>query len=399
MAAGSPSPVGEVAASFLRLGCTAFGGPAAHLAMMEEEFVRRRGWLTHEEFADMIGAASLVPGPNSTEVAIHLGLRRAGVTGMVVAGLCFIVPAALMVAAIAWGYVRYGALPNVQAALYGIKPVVVAVVAQAIWLLVGKVVDAWPKRLALAGSVGASLLGVSEVAVLLVAGLALGGRQALNEKSLRGLAPVATLLASVAAVAALPVAWASLRQAPPDTEPGAIFLYFLKLGSVLYGSGYVLLAFLERDLVAQWGWLSQGRLLDAVAVGQFTPGPVFTTATFVGYVLAGPWGALAATVGIFLPSFLFVAIGGRLLPRLRNSPASGGFLDGINAAALGLMGVVGCRLALDGLRDPATSILAGASLLLLVRWKVNSAWLILAGAALGIAIGALPPSFLTTSFR
>ncbi len=378
----------EVAAAFLRLGFTAFGGPAAHVAMMEEEFVRRRAWITHGEFVDMIGAAALVPGPNSTEVAIHVGMRRAGVPGMVVAGACFIVPAALMVSAIAWAYVRYGALPSAQAFLYGVKPVVVAVVAQAIWLLVSKVVDAWPKRLALLGSIVASALGLSEVATLLGAGVLLGANAWRKERNLRSAAPVLVLLLCVGAVAASPLVWEGLRHGPQRPTVDAIFLYFLKLGSVLYGSGYVLLAFLERDIVKGWGWLPHGQLLDAVAVGQLTPGPVFTTATFIGYILAGPWGAVAATVGIFLPSFLFVAIGGRFLPKLRGSAVSSGFLDGVNAAALGLMAVVLVHLAVDGVRDFASAAIGVAALTLLLRFKVNSALLIVGGGIVGLAISA-----------
>jgi chromate transporter len=378
----------EVAQTFLRLGTTAFGGPAAHLAMMEEEFVRRREWITHEEFADMIGAAALVPGPNSTEVAIHIGLRRAGVPGMIVAGACFIVPAALMVSAIAWVYVRYGALPSSQSFLYGVKPVVVAVVAQAIWLLVGKVVNAWPKRLVLAGSMLASLLGLPEVAVLIGSGVLLGANSWRKARDLRAAVPVLALLAAVAAVAALPLAWEAMRQGPQAPTATAVFLYFLKLGSVLYGSGYVLVAFLERDLVRNWAWLPHGKLLDAVAVGQFTPGPVFTTATFIGFLLAGPRGAVAGTVGIFLPSFVFVAIGGRYLPRLRESAVSAGFLDGVNAAALGLMTVVLGQLALDAVRDLPTAVIAAAALVLLLRYKLNSALLIVLGGLAGLVLSA-----------
>lgn len=378
--------LGEVARAFLRLGFTAFGGPAAHLAMMEEEFVRRRAWITHEEFVDMIGAAALVPGPNSTEVAIHLGMRRAGVPGMLVAGACFILPAALMVTGIAWAYVRYGALPSAQAFLYGVKPVVVAVVAQAIWLLVGKVVDAWPKRLVLVASIVAAFAGLPEVAALIGSGVLLGANTWRKERSLRSATPVLLLLAAVGAVAALPLAWEAFRHGPQSPTVLSVFLYFLKLGSVLYGSGYVLVAFLERDIVRGWAWLPHGRLLDAVAVGQFTPGPVFTTATFIGYLLAGPWGAVAGTAGIFLPSFVFVAIGGRFLPRLRGSAVSAGFLDGVNAAALGLMAVVLAQLALDAVRDAATALIFAVTLFLLLRFKTNSAWLILVGGVAGLAI-------------
>jgi len=383
------SPLGEIATAFLRLGFTAFGGPAAHLAMMEEEFVRRQGWITHEEFVDMLGAAALVPGPNSTEVAIHLGMRRAGIPGMLVAGACFIVPAALIVSIIAAVYVRYGALPSAQSTLEGVKPVVVAVVAQAMWLLVGKVVDSWPKRLTLAGSIVAAVLGLPEVVTLIGAGLLLGANAWRKERNIRAAIPVLTMLAAVAAVAVLPLAWDALRHGPPAPSASSVFFYFLKVGSVLYGSGYVLLAFLEQDLVKSWAWLPHGKLLDAVAVGQFTPGPVFTTATFIGFLVAGPLGAAAGTVGIFLPSFFFVAIGGRYLPRLRGSAVSAGFLDGVNAAALGLMGVVLVELAMDAMKGWLAAVICAVTLFLLLRFKVNSAWLILAGGVLGFAIHRL----------
>lgn len=379
------SPVADIAVSFLRLGATAFGGPAAHLAMMEEEFVRRREWLTHEEFVDMIGAAAIVPGPNSTEVAIHLGLQRAGVPGMIAAGVCFILPAALVVSALAWVYVNFGSLPNFQSALYGIKPVVIAVVAQAVVLLVGKVLDTWTKRIALVVSAVLAWFSISEVVILLASGLTLGAIRLHQTRDWRSAVPVIALLAGVALVASFPLIWeVSFAARQPDVT--AIFLYFLKVGSVLYGSGYVLLSFLDRDLVVHWHWLTKGQLLDAVAIGQFTPGPVFTTATFIGYLLQGPVGAVAATVGIFLPSFLFVALAGRFLPKLRASAVSSGFLDGVNAAALALMSVVLVKLAGDAIRDLPSACIALLSLVALLRLKLNSAWLIAAGGLAGIAL-------------
>lgn len=381
--------MGELAAAFLRLGTVAFGGPAAHLAMMQDEFVRRRKWLTAEEFVDMIGAANLVPGPNSTEVAIHIGRRRGGALGMAVAGVCFILPAALIVSAIAEAYVRYGSLPRFQDALYGIKPVVVAVVAQAIWLLVGKVVDTWPKRIAFGVAFILSLANVNQLVVLLGSGFVLGGNEFRKKPTWRMVAPVFGLLAGVAAFAAFPLMWEALRQGSEIPTPWAVFLYFLKLGSVLYGSGYVLLSFLQGDLVAHYGWLSKTQLFDAVAVGQFTPGPVFTTATFIGYVLAGPLGALAGTVGIFLPSFFFVALGGRLLPSLRRTPVSSGLLDGVNAAALALMAAVLLEIGRSALHDGVTVAIASLSLYGLIRTQANSALLIALGGIAGLLASAI----------
>lgn len=371
----------------MRLGFTAFGGPAAHLAMMEEEVVRRRKWVDHEEFLDMIGAANLVPGPNSTEVAIHLGLRRAGIAGMLVAGACFILPAALIVGVIAWAYVRYGALPQFDHMLYGIKPVVIAVVAQAIWSLAAKALDTWPKRMVLAASMGLALLRVPELATLLGAGIVLGGPAALRERNWRATMPMVVTVGVVALFGFAAYGIESLVHGPAEPTPLALFLAFLKLGAVLYGSGYVLLAFLERDLVTTWHWLPKSEILNAVAIGQFTPGPVFTTATFIGYLLAGPAGATAATAGIFLPSFFFVLVGRRLIDGLRGSATSSAFLDGVNAAALALMAVVLFRLGTDALRDAGTVTIALIAAALLIRFKVNSALLILAGGAAGFLLG------------
>ena len=373
-----------LASAFLKLGTTAFGGPAAHLAMMQDEFVCRRKWLSNEEFVDMIGAANLVPGPSSTEVAIHIGYKRAGLLGMVVSGVCFIVPAALMVGALAWGYVRFHTLPGFQSALYGIKPVVVAIVARAILLLIGKVVDTWTKRIALGTAFVLALVGINQLLVLLGSGVALGGSALRREHSWKSALPIATLLASIAMIAAVPLTWEALAGVSPNASPLAVFLYFVKLGSVLYGGGYVLLSFLETDLVLHWSWLTKSQLLDAIAVGQFTPGPVFTTATFIGYLLAGPMGAIAGTVGIFLPAFVFVAISGKLLRNVRGSPVSGSFLDGVNAAALALMASVLVRLGLDAIVDFRSAVIAVVAVILLVRLKVNSALLIAAGALAGM---------------
>jgi chromate transporter len=380
-----PNSLTELAAVFLRLGLTAFGGPAAHIAMMRREFVERREWLTDEEYADMIGAANLVPGPNSTEVAIHVGYRRNGVPGLLLAGICFILPAALIVGALAAAYRAYGALPDARYAMYGIKPVVIAVIGQALWAL-GRKVFRGPLPI-LVGVVAtiAAFFDIMPLALLFGGGALVALPLAIRRASAKSLKPLIVLLGSVAVVAAVPWAISSLPLATRTASPSSLFLVFLKIGSVLYGSGYVLLAFLKADLV-QRAWLTQPQLLDAIAVGQFTPGPVFTTATFIGYLVAGPLGALAATVGIFLPAFLFVALSGRYLRRLREDQTTAAFLDGVNASAVGLIVAVTIQLGRDALIDPLTLALAIAALIILLRFRMNSAWLILAGAAVGIAV-------------
>ncbi len=370
----------ELAALFLRLGATAFGGPAAHIAMMEDEVVTRRGWLSREEFLDLLGATNLIPGPNSTELAIHIGLRRAGWLGLVVAGVCFILPAALLVLGLAAAYVHWGQSPRMEGVLFGIKPVILAVVFQALWRLGKSALKS--RALVVVGvmSVVANVLGGHELLVLLSAGV-LSGAWLRSAHSADGIdAPRPAWLPAgpslVAAGAVVPVAaTASLT---------SIFGFFLKVGSVLFGSGYVLLAFLRADLVERWGWLSEAQLLDAIAIGQFTPGPVFTTATFIGYLLGDIPGALAATAGIFLPAFCFVAISGPLIPLLRRSPLAGAFLDGLNAASLALMLVVTLRLAHGAVMNPAGLLLAAVSGVFLFKTRVNSAWLVLGGALVGI---------------
>ncbi|MBX5481474.1 MAG: chromate efflux transporter [Myxococcaceae bacterium] len=374
----------ELAVLFLRLGTTAFGGPAAHIAMMEHEVVRRRYWLSREEFLDLLGATNLIPGPNSTELAIHIGHRRAGFPGLVVAGSCFILPAFLIVAAVAWAYVRFGQLPKVEGVLYGIKPVIIAVVLQALWGLAKAAV----KTRFLAGiaivSVIAAAVGVNELLVLLAAGVLSALARWANRDERTGDQPGggesgAWVLPSGAAMAG-PVAAGATAVA---FSLPRLFLFFLKVGSVLFGSGYVLLAFLRSDLVERWGWLSEAQLLDAIAVGQVTPGPVFTTATFIGYVLGGPVAAVVATAGIFLPAFCFVALSGPLVPRMRRSKWLGAALDGVNVGSLALMAVVTYQLGRSALVDGWTVALAVASATLLIRFRLNSAWLVLGGALAG----------------
>ena len=366
----------EIARVFLRLGVVSFGGPAAHVALMEEEIVRRRRWLTREAFLDLLGAANLIPGPNSTELAIHVGYARAGWPGLLVAGLCFIVPAAVIVAALAWGYVRYGSLPAISGILAGVKPVVIAVVAQAIWNL-GRGVLASRAALALGiACIIAAALGVHELALLAAAGVVMWVVVTWRRSSggARSRAIGVTAFPTLVTVAAAPAAFTL----------GGLFLVFVKIGSVLFGSGYVLLAFLRADFVVRLGWLTERQLLDAVAVGQVTPGPVFTTATFVGYLLGGATGAVVATIGIFLPAFVFVAASGPLLPFVRRSAGARAVLDGVNVASLALMAVVTIQLARSALAGPVGIALAAASAVALMRFEVSAAWLVLAGALVGL---------------
>jgi chromate transporter len=371
--------LGEVFRLFLKLGIIGFGGPAAHIALMREEVVRRRRWITDERFLDLLGMTNLIPGPNSTEMAIHLGFLRAGWPGLVVGGACFILPAMISVLAFAWAYVRYGARPEVGWLLYGIKPVIVAVILQAVWGLVRSAVKGPIDALVGVAVVVLYVLGVNEIALLFGGGLAL---MLLREGRRSIAAAVAPLtLALGAPTAALAQAAVSGASASLTT----LFLTFLEIGAVLYGSGYVLLAFLRNDFVVRLGWLTEGQLLDAVAVGQFTPGPVFTTATFVGY-LVGSWpGALLATLGIFLPSFVFVAVSQPLIPRIRGRRVTGALLDGVNVAALGLMLAVTWTLGRAAIVDAVTVVLALAAAVLLIRFKLNSAWIVLGGGAVGVS--------------
>lgn len=363
----------EVALLFLRLGFTAFGGPAAHVALMEEEVVRRRRWLTHERFLDMLGAANLIPGPSSSELAVFIGYEQAGLVGLLAAGVCFVLPAAVMSGALAWAYVTYGSLPRVGGVLYGIKPVVIAIVVQALWGLAPKALkrSRWLALLAVAAC-AATALGIDVLLVLLGAG-ALAAAPAASRTHPHGTSRPMLLGSLVAAGAPPPVA----------VGLGALFLVFLKLGAVVFGSGYVLVAFLRSELVERLHWLSEAQLIDAVAVGQVTPGPVFTTATFIGYLLARTPGAVVATLGIFLPGFVLIAAIRPLVAWVRRSPPLGAFLDGVNVASVALMAVVTVQLAVASFVDVLTVALAAVSLVLLLRLKVSATWLILGGAVVG----------------
>lgn len=380
----------ELALFFLRLGVTAFGGPAAHIAIMEDELVRRRKWLSREKFLDLLGASSLIPGPSSSELAIHIGYLRAGLMGLVVGGACFILPAATMVACLAWAYVRFGHLPAVAALLYGVKPVVVAVILQALWGLSRTAVK--NSLLAMAGviCVALSFLGANALLILAGTGAVIASLHAVSNarKQSHPMGSAAlTLIRNSSRVKLTKFLALAGAGATTLVVPGmlALFLVFLKIGSVVFGSGYVLLAFLRADLVVHRAWVTDAQLVDAVAVGQVTPGPVFTTATFLGYLLRGPVGAVVATVAIFLPAFILVAISGPLVPLIRKSATAGAFLDGVNVASLALMAAVSYQLGRASIVDWLTIGLAVASAFLLLRYRVNSAWLVLGGGLAGIA--------------
>ena len=363
----------EVLGLFLKLGTTAFGGPAAHIAMMHDEACERRKWVSEDRFLDLLGAANLIPGPSSTEMAMYLGYERAGWRGLIAGGVCFILPAMLIVLALAWAYLKYGSIPQAVWLLYGIKPVVVAVIVQALWKLLKTAVKG--PLLAVAGCIvlGSYLVGLNPVALMFASGLFV---MAVRNSCRLWRGDKISLLALLPGVA-LPSAVAQFSLA-------SLFLTCLKIGSVVFGSGYVLLAFLRGDFVERLGWLTDQQILDAVAVGQFTPGPVFTTATFIGYLLGGTSGALLGTLGIFLPSFFFAAAVFPLVARLRRSSWAGAFLDGVNVGALGLMAGVTWQLGRAAIVDWVSLMLAGGAALVLFRFRINSAWVLLAGGIIGL---------------
>ena len=367
----------ELARLFLKLGTVAFGGPPAHIAMMEDEVVSRRGWLTREQFLDFLGATNLIPGPNSTEMAIHVGRIRAGWPGLLVAGASFILPSAVMVTALAWAYVRFGSLPQVAGLLYGVKPIVIALIVQAVLKLAKTAVKStWIAVVGVFAALG-TVLGVDQLAVLAGGGL-LTGLVYWVRSGRRTSAKALFLSGSGFSAFAAPSGIAA------SFSRTALFLVFLKIGAILFGGGYVLVALIRSNLVAGLGWISEQQLLDAIAIGQVTPGPLSTTATFIGYLLAGVPGAVIATVAIFLPAFFFVAMSGPLVPRLRQSPVAGAVLDGVNVAALALIAVVSWQLFRAAVVDWTTLVLAGVSFFLLFRYRVNSVWLMLGGAAIGV---------------
>jgi len=371
-------PLTELAKLFLRLGITAFGGPAAHIAMMRDEVVERRHWLTDKEFLDLLAATNLIPGPNSTEMAIHLGYKHGGKAGLIVAGTCFIFPASLIVAAIAWAYVRYGDTPQIDWLIYGIGPVVIAIIVQALVKLGRTAISQVSHALLGTAVLVLALNGTNELLLLMIGALT---GLAMATRRWTGMAAILTLLTSVGYSVHLS-AQAVTADAVPFTLT-RLTLFFAKVGSVLFGSGYVLLAFLRADLTERWEWLTDQQLIDAVTIGQITPGPVFTTATFIGYLLGGWSGAILATIAIFLPGFIFVAISQPLIPKLRNSRPLGGILDGIVIASFGLMSAVTWQLAQTSLVDIQTMVIGLVTIAILMIWRPNSSWLILAGAALG----------------
>lgn len=369
-ARGSP---GEVAAYFLRLGCIAFGGPAAHIALMRRELVEQRRWLTDEQFIDYLGVTNLVPGPNSTEMTMHAGYHRAGWRGLWLGGAAFILPAVAIVLALAWAYVRYGDTPAASGILGGVGPVVLAIIVQAIWGLRAAALKSPLTIVVAALAFAAVMLGANEVVTLFAAGgVTLAWHLARS-------AP-----ARLASLAPLPLIGVLADGASNPSAMG-IFWVFLKIGAVLYGSGYVLVSFLEAELVDSRGWLTEEQLVDAIAVGQFTPGPLFSSATFVGYVVEGWDGAALATAGIFLPSFAFVMVTAPFVPRLRSLAWAGAFLDGINAAAMALMAAATISLGREALDEPFGAALFGIAAAVLIRLNPNSAWLVAGGAIAGLA--------------
>lgn len=379
----------EVILLFLRMGLTAFGGPAAHIAMFRDELVTRRKWVTDNEFLDLLAATNLIPGPNSTEMAIHLGYKHAGWKGLIAAGAAFIFPAFMIVLAIAVLYGRYGTTPAAEALLYGIQPVIIAVILQAVWGLSRAAIKSWLLGLVAVAVFGLYFLNINELLLLFAGGLLVmviaNGRRLMQGG---GGSSWQLWFPFAFGKDVLPRIFILAQEAAPITA-STLFLTFLKIGAVLYGSGYVLVAFLQTEFVERLGWITSGQLLDAVAIGQFTPGPVFTTATFIGYLVAGVPGAVVATIGIFLPSFIFVAITNPFIPRMRRSPWLAALLDGVVAASLGLMAAVTVDLARQSIVDIATILITISAAVLLLRYRINSTWLIIGGAVVGLAVSQL----------
>ena len=379
-----PVSLSELAVVFLKLGTIAFGGPAAHIAMMEDEFVRKRRWITEEDFLDRVAAASLIPGPSSTEVGIFIGRSVGGWTGLLVAGCCFIIPAAVLVSLIAAAYVRFGSLPQAEGILKAIKPVVIAIIIQALWNLGRTAAKTWALALIGMASIVLNFVGVSPLVVLIIAGASSGIVWWLQKRRRDSVAVCGIGLSKIV----LPTGLTALAVAvAAPISIGRLFLSFLKIGSLVFGSGYVLLAFLRSEFVDHLHWLTEKQLIDAVAVGQFTPGPVFTTATFIGYVVGGVPGAVFATLGIFIPGFVFVAVSGPLIPKIRRSPMAGAMLDGVVVGSLALIVVVAFQLGKASITDWLTVAILAVSVIAIFRFKVNSAWLILGAGVVGWIAG------------
>jgi chromate transporter len=382
------SPLTEIAGAFFRLGCVAFGGPAAHIALMEDEFVTRRAWIDREHFLDLIGATNLIPGPNSTEMTMHVGFERGGWPGLIAAGVAFIFPAVVITGGLAWLYVRFGTLPDVEPYLVGIKPAVLAVILGALWKLGARAVKGWQHAVIGVAALAAVAFGVGEVAAMILGGLL--GMLWLRTASAKwgGFRSVVGLLSTSTppgSTAALPLVAAALTTAA-TVSLWKLGLFFLKVGAVLYGSGYVLFAFLEGGLVEEYGWLTEEQLVDAIAIGQFTPGPILSTATFIGYIIGGWQGALVATAAIFLPSFIFVLVLNPIIPRLRRSAWMGAFLDAVNVLAVALMVWVSFRLGQATMTGWTAWLILAIAAVAHLRYKVNAAWIILGGAAFGVVM-------------
>jgi chromate transporter len=369
----------DVAAVFLKIGLTAFGGPAAHIAMMHDEIVERRKWIDDQHFLDLLGATNLIPGPNSSEMSMHIGYVRGGLIGLIIGGMCFLLPSMVIVLGIAWAYVEYGSTPAAGWLLDGIKPVIIPLIIAALWSLGQKAVKG-----ALTGFIGIAALvlyffGINFVILLLGGGLAVmlvKNAPRLKEASwLRLLLPVIGLPAAAEAATGFSM-W-------------KMFLSFVKVGLLMYGSGYTLFAYLHADLVESTRWLTEKQLIDAIAAGQMTPGPLSTSATFIGYLLGGVPGAIIATFGIYIPAFVVVALSNPLIPRIRHSPWASGFLDGVNVAALGLMAAVTWELAQAAFPDLFAVVIGLVAAFMLFRYRVNSVYLVLFGALLGLLRAAV----------
>lgn len=376
--------VREVVTLFIKLGVIAFGGPAAHIAMMQREVVKERKWMSQQHFLDLVGATNLIPGPNSTEMALHCGFHRAGWRGLLVSGVSFILPATLITGVLAWIYAEYRTVPQLAAFMYGIKPAVIAIILAAVFQLGRKALKNWQLGVVGFAVMVMSFAGISEIAAILIGGA--GGMLWLrlithSDAKQFGLFPIFSLKPALLYSGAAGVSGASLPH---------LFLVFLKIGAVLFGSGYVLVAYLDGELVTKLGWLTKAELLDAIAIGQFTPGPVLSTATFVGFQVQGVWGAVLATVGIFLPSFIFVAMLNPLIPKLRQSGWASAFLDAVNVSALGLMLAVTLDLGRSALTDWKAVLIAALSVAVVFRFKkIGSAWIVVGGAVLGLLLETL----------
>lgn len=370
---GSPNSLKEIALLFTRLGFTAFGGPAAHIAMMQDEVVRKKKWVSEQHFLDLIGATNLIPGPNSTEMAIHLGHERAGWRGLIIAGMCFILPAVLITGIFAWLYKSYGQLPEVSSFIYGIKPAIIAIIFGAMYPLAKKALKNVVLILFGVIALVLCLLGFNEILVMFATGFAGLIIYVIKNDSL-----------SSSAKSFFPLALLQISKPTLVSVSNAkLFFIFLKVGAILYGSGYVLFAFLDTELVST-GMLSRQQLIDAIAIGQFTPGPVFSSVTFIGYQINGIGGAVVATIGIFLPSFLFVALLNPLVPKMRKSKPFSSFLDAVNVASIAVIIAVCYEMGKEVFFDWRSIVIAVTSIIITFGFpKINSAFIIIGGSFLG----------------